>query len=95
MRLRPINDTVIVEPDPILKHEGLIVLSDKNSVEKISPYATVVSWGNKCTNHFKVGQKILLPTVNSPEYETPLNFIIDNKKYRMIRERLINAIIED
>jgi len=94
MRLRPLNDTVIVEPDPIQRYEGLITLCDKNSIEKISPFATVVSFGSKCRNSLKVGQRIMLPTVNSPEYMQPFNFIFEGKKYRFIREQEINAVLE-
>lgn len=94
MRIRPLNDVVIVEPDPILKHEGMIVLSELNSVEKISPFATVVSYGPRCKHKYKVGQKVILPDVNSMNHETPVYFELDSKKYRMVRESRINAVIE-
>ena len=95
MRLRPINDTLIVEPDPVLKHDGLIVLPDKNTEEKISPFATIVSWGNKCRNRYFVGQRVIMPTVNSDSYERPFNFEFQGKKYRFIVESRLHAVIED
>lgn len=95
MLLRPLFDTLIVEPDPILKYEGLILLPDKNSEEKISPFATVVSWGGSCKHKYKVGQKIILPTVNAANYSAPTYYILNEIKYRMVKEHEINGIIED
>jgi len=95
MRLRPLNNVLIVEPDPIEKYQGMIVLPDKNSEEKISPFATVVSWGNKCVYKYKIGQKVVMPTVNAFKGESPSYFFLDGKKYRFIVEHMLNGVIED
>ena len=95
MRLRPINDTLIVEPDAVLKHDGLIVLPEKNTEEKISPFATIVSWGDKCRYKYYVGQRIIMPTVNALDYERPFNFEFQGKQYRFIVESRLHAVIED
>lgn len=90
MPLRPLNDTIIVEPDPIVKYDGLLVLPDKNSEEKISPFATIVSCGSKCHYDFKVGQRIVMDRF----FDKPMNFEYEGKKYRFIKEHYIHAVLE-
>lgn len=90
MLIRPLNNVLIVEPDPVIKHEGLIVLPDKNTEEKISPFATVVSWGPGCRYSFKKDQRIIMDRFRG----TPFNFIYNEKKYRFITEDDIHAVIE-
>ena len=94
MRLRPLNDVLIIEHDPVMKHEGLIICPEKNSHEKMSPFATIISFGPRCKHQFKVGQKVIVPDVNSINHETPLKFQLDGKEYRFIREHKINAVLE-
>lgn len=91
MRLRPLNDTIIVEPDPIERYEGLIKIPDKNSLEKISPFATVVSYGPKCSYKFRVGQRIVIDRF----FDKPFNFVMDGKKYRFINESYVHCVFED
>ena len=91
MRLRPINDTVIVESEPIEKHQGLLVMPERNQVEKRGPLATVVSWGNRCVNDFKVGQRIIINQFK----DYPMYVELNGKQYRLIREHYINCVIED
>jgi len=94
IKLRPLNDIIIIELDPIMKHEGLIICPEKNSEEKISYFATIVSWGSKCKYQYKVGQRVVIPTVNSMDHETCMNFELDGKPYRFIRECKLHAVLE-
>lgn len=84
-----LNDNLIIDPDPIEKHEGLIALPDKNSVEKISPYATIISAGPRCKYPWKKGQRILFNQFSDkPQYLEQ-----DGVKYRLIREHYIRGIV--
>ncbi|MBU2052570.1 hypothetical protein KKH13_05175 [Patescibacteria group bacterium] len=91
MRLRPLNDTLIVEPEGIERHEGLLILPDKNSEEKISAFAIVVSAGPKCNYKFKNGQRVLIDRF----IDKPYNFILDGKKYRFIKEHYVHGVLEN
>ena len=91
MRLRPLNDTIIIEPDPVERYEGLIVLPEKNMEEKISHLATVVSAGPQCRYKFKSGQRILIDRF----FDKPCNFEMDKIKYRFIKEHYIHAVLEE
>lgn len=90
MNIRPLNDVLIVEPDPVLKHEGLIIMPEKNSEEKISPFATIVSYGPKCQYQFRIGQRIIIDKFR----DKPSNFELNGKQYRFINEAYIHAVIE-
>jgi len=91
MRLRPLNDTIFVEPDPIVRHDGIIKLPDDNSIEKISPWVKIVSYGNKCFYKFRTGQRVLINKFfDKPEYVA-----VNGKRYRMIKEHYIHAVDED
>lgn len=90
MRLKPLNDTIIVEPDPIEKYEGLIELPDKNTEEKISNYATVVSWGDACIYPHYVGQRVIMDKF----FDKPFNFEFQGKKLRFIKEHYLHAVVE-
>lgn len=92
MVLRPLNDNIIIEPDPDLEavdnnlavvnavKSGLIVLPDKNSVMKSSNTGTVVSWGSRCHYKWKTGDKIMFARFGGAKFEH------QGKKYRMIKE---------
>lgn len=99
MRLRPLNDTLIVEPDPILRYQGNIIVPDKNSEEKRSPYGTLVSWGDRCfyKNYYKVGQRIVMPSVNAEGgYSDKAVYAeVEGKTYRLIVESRVHATLED
>jgi len=60
-RLRPLNDTIIIERDENITHEGLIKMPDMNSIEKVANTGTLVSWGEQCRykNLFKPGMKVM------------------------------------
>lgn len=90
MPWRPLNDVIFIEPDPIEKYEGAIVLPDKNSEEKISHYATVVSCGTHCKYKFKTGQRIVIDRF----FDKPQYLISEGKKYRLIKEHYVHAVLE-
>ena len=96
MNLRPLNDILVVVHDPIEKHKGAIILCDKNTEEKMSPYVTLVSWGPHCKykDHYKVGSRLKVPSVNAPDHEIPIKYKVGDIEYRLIRESKIYAILE-
>ena len=103
MSLRPLGDTVIIEADEELipvdtsqkvldaVNSGLLVLPEKNMLMKLSNTGTVVSWGSKCTAPFKIGCKIFYDQFT----DTPYWYYCDGKKYRIIKEHYVRAIIDD
>ena len=91
MKLRPLNNVLIVKPDEIIKYQGLIVLPQKNTEEKISFLATVISFGDKCTYRFKKGQRVIIDRFR----DKPFNLGVDNEKYRLITEDYVHGVIED
>ena len=59
MPLRPLNDNIIIDPDPIdiddfevkrVSDSGILVIPDiaKSKVVKVSPMGKIVSWGSRC-----------------------------------------------
>ena len=90
MPWRPLNDVIFIDPDPIEKHQGLLVMPDKNSEEKISPYGTIVSWGNKCRYKYKLGQRVVIDRF----YDRPQYLECEGKKYRLIKEHYLHAVLE-
>jgi len=90
MGWKPLNDVLIIDPDPIEKYQGLITMCEKNSEEKISPWATVVSAGSDCKYKWKKGDRILFDRF----FDKPQYFLEDDKKYRFIKEHYIHAVIE-
>ena len=101
MRLRPLNDVVIIEPDDnhfvsdnleVVKiaQAGTIILPEDNSLEKKANTGYVVSWGYSCEYNFKVGQKVWFP-----QWTTPCYFQDGDKRYRFFREHELNAVDED
>lgn len=90
MPWRPLNDVIFIDPDPIVKYEGSIVLPEKNSEEKISPYGTIVTWGNKCHYKYEVGQRVMIDRFkDKPQY-----LECEGKKYRIIKEHYLHAVLE-
>lgn len=101
MRLRPINDTVIIEPDTDLVpvdndqvvlnalKSNIVLLPEKNMIMKISNEAKVISYGRDCHYKFKPDQRIIYDQFkSSPWYED------DNKRYRFIKYHNIIAVYE-
>ena len=91
MRIRPLNNTVVIEPDGIEKYQGKIVLPDKNSEEKRSSFATVISWGPKCSYKFKPGQRINYNPFNG----SPIFMEYDGKLIRFIMDHDVRFVYED
>lgn len=62
MRLRPLNDNIIIEPDEEKKYEGILSIPDtvEAAYKKVAPTGTIVSWGDRCKYKelYKVGKKI-------------------------------------
>jgi co-chaperonin GroES (HSP10) len=94
MPLRPLNDTVIVEPDAEeiaddFSHEvaeaiksGILVIPEKfqTLVKKVAMRGTVVSCGDKCKYDWKHGDRVIYGRFTG----APLP--VKGKNYRIIRE---------
>ena len=93
MRLRPLNDTIIIEPDPTLTHDGNIIIPERNSMLKRSPFGTIVSCGSKCDYDFKKGQRIVLDRWFEEGKDG--YFMMDDKRYRFIKEHYVHGVLED
>lgn len=93
MLLRPLNDSIILEPEPeeyvdvspevekALK-EGKILLPEKYETffKKVAMRGTVISCGDKCRYNWKYGDKVIYGRFCG----APLP--VKDKKYRVIRE---------
>ena len=99
MPWRPINDIVIValdEEEPLdnnpeiqrIVKEGKILLPDKKSIMKITNTGTVIVKSKKCSDQFKVGDKIMFQRFGGD------NFYENGRKLRLLRELEINAVFE-
>lgn len=93
MRLRPLNDTIIIEPDPLTGYEGDLIIPEKNSIMKRSPFATVVSCGSKCYYSFKPGQRIVIDRWFEEGRDG--YFKMADKQYRFIKEHYVIGVLED
>lgn len=105
MRIRPLNDTVIIDADgeliPIADDKkvtdvltrGLIILPDKNTLMKLSDRAKVMSYGPKCYYKFTPGQEIIYDQFA----DTPVWYMDsqDEKRYRIIKYHYIKAVFEN
>lgn len=90
MPWRPLNDVIFIEPDPIVKYAGKIAMPEKNSEEKISPYGTIVTWGSKCHYKYHVGQRVVIDRFK----DRPQYLECEGKKYRIIKEHYLHAVLE-
>lgn len=102
MRIRPLNDTVIVEPETEMVaidesqkvldavNKGLILLPDKNSMMKISNKARVISYGPGCEYKFKPNQTIIYDQFA----DSPVWHIDGKNRYRFIKYHYISAVYE-
>ena len=72
MPIRPLNDTIFIEPDENqffdsnpevvrIAKEGLIALPEDCSIEKAANTGLIISWGDKCSykEHYRVGMKVM------------------------------------
>ena len=101
MRLIPLNDVLIIEPDPNhfvsdnpevveIAKTGLIQLPNNNSLEKKSNSGEVISFGPDCHYPFKHGQKVYFS-----QWTTPMYVFVGEKRYRFLREYELHAVDED
>lgn len=104
MRLRPLNDAIILEtPESLIPvdsnsnvvriaSEGTIALPEYNTLMKVSNEGNVISCGPKCHYPFKVGQKVFIEDVNksSPDFR-----VVKGVRYRVVREHEILCVCEN
>jgi len=102
MKLRPLNKTLVIELEenvnevdsPAIANalkSGLIVLPEKNTISKISPYAKVIRAANDCIYPYKKNQRICYDQFA----DTPVWYEEEGKKYRLIKEHYIRWVYED
>jgi len=102
MRLKPLNDNVIIKPDPhkfqdsnpkVQKalNEGFIVIPDayEGFFKKASPTGKIVSWGNKCRYEHKVGD-----TVYFKQFAGAI-LTYDDVEYKVVNEWDLLGKVED
>ena len=72
-------------------HGTIIGIPDwDNSEEKISPYGTIVTWGSKCHYKYEIGQRVMIDRFkDKPQY-----LECEGKKYRIIKEHYLHAVLE-
>ena len=96
MRLRPVNDVLVVELDPDeyvgIKNPELIHIPDayKGAYKKRSRSGKVISWGSKCLYSYKEGERVYFQwSDNRPK------FTGQGKDYRLMNESELLAKDED
>ena len=96
MRLKPLNDTLIVKLDEDqwrhIKKPELIEVPDAviGAYKKRANSGLVVSWGNRCRYDYKVGERVFFSAVDyRPGFKT------DEDDYRFVAEYEILAKDED
>ena len=101
MILRPLNDNVLIKPDPedfyddnpevmrILK-EGKIKLPERYepALKKVAPTGTIVSFGTRCHYPHEVGQKVYFRQFSGA------NLVFREEKYKVVNEWDIIAKVE-
>jgi len=90
MPWRPLNDVIFLEPDPLDKYQGPLVIPEKNTIEKISAYGTIASWGDKCKYKYHVGQRVVIDKF----FDRPQYLLCEGKRYRLIKEHYLHAVLE-
>ena len=91
MLLRPLNDFVIVEPEPIeiddpevrrIHNSGILEIPEiaKSRLMKVTPRGKIVSWGNKCKYQYKIGDYVYFAQFGGSK----LSF--NDKEYRVLLE---------
>lgn len=101
MDLKPLNDNVIIEPDPLefydenpeivrILNEGTIKLPEsyEAALKKVSPTGTIISWGERCHYDHKKGEKIYFRQFSGT------NLKYGKKQYKVINEWDIIAKVE-
>ena len=74
--IRPLNDTLIVKlqedqwvgEDKAVEvlNRGLIVAPQHNTMKKKSDTGTIISWGSRCLDKYKIGQKVMFRRPSIP-----------------------------
>jgi len=90
MGLRPLNNVVIIEMDPIEKYQGMIAIPDDNPLEKISPFGTIQRVGPKCTSNIKEGDRVVIDKF----FDRPFWVEDEGKKLRLVYEHYIHGIVK-
>lgn len=102
MNLRPMNKTIIIEVEkdmvdvvdsPTISkalQSGLIVLPDKNTIEKVSDHARVIRAANDCHYPYLKNQRICYDQFA----DTPVWYEENGKKYRIIKEHYVRWVYE-
>lgn len=102
MRLRPLNDTVIIECDMAMMavdndqivldvmSRGIIALPEKNMLMKLSNKARVISYGPDCHYKFKSDQEIIYDQFA----DTPVWAESDGRRCRIIKYHYVHAVYE-
>lgn len=97
MKLRPMNKTLIIECEEMINEvdspvisdalkSGLIILPDKNTIQKVSDHAKVIRAANDCYYSYKKNQRICYDQFK----DTPVWYTEGKKKYRIIKEHYIH-----
>lgn len=98
MHIRPINDTLLVKLDEdewideTVKRavaSGFVIPSEYESgYKKRSSFATVIAWGKKCQESYKVGDRL--------RFKIPsMSVKINDEEFRLILEHQILYRIEN
>lgn len=105
MKIRPLNKTLVILPDPndyqcddsitvlntLKDPDRKIILPERNTLEKISAFGTVVAAAEDCWYPYLKGQKVFFDRF----FDEPVWYEEDGVKYRIIKEHYVKAIVED
>ena len=93
MRIKVLNDNILIDPDPNhvvdsnpeisrIVNAGTIILSENNTLIKKSNSGRVISYGSRCRYRYTPGQRIYSKQFASDSvyYEE------DGKRYRFLKE---------
>ena len=93
MRLRPLNDNIIIEPDKMNEYKGTLHIPDtaEFAYKKVAPTGVIVSWGDRCIykKNYEVGKRIYFRQFSG----TSLKF--EGKDFRVITEWDLIGICEN
>ena len=96
MRLRPLNDVLVVELDSDefvgISKPDLIHLPEayEGAYKKRSKSGRIVSWGSRCRYSYKEGEKVYFSW-----YDNRPSFTEEGKDYRLVSELELLAKDED
>jgi co-chaperonin GroES (HSP10) len=97
MKLRPLNDTLIVKLDEdewltsVQKPELIHIPSAvEGGYKKKARSGQVISWGNKCHYKYREGERVYFPFSDNRE-----GFKINNEDYKFVKEYELHGKDED